>query len=176
VPTSDNANLVMAAIENMTGSGDLISLRSRSKSTRPFLVVQDLMRAAESRYLEEEQRLKTELQASEQRLSQMQAPEAGMPKPDGGAGERMITPEQEAEIQGAREKISQTRAALRNVQHSLRSDVEALQDRLRFINIALTPFLVGVVAILLAQWRNQRRKIRSAQWRKMKSADAGGQS
>jgi len=176
VPTSDNANLVMAAIENMTGSGDLISLRSRSKSARPFLVVQDLMRAAESRYLEEEQRLKTELQASEQRLSQMQTPEAGIPKPDGGAGESIITPEQEAEIQSAREKISQTRAALRNVQHSLRSDVEALQDRLRFINIALTPFLVGVVAILLAQWRNQRRKIRSAQWRKMKSADAGGQS
>ncbi len=175
VPTSDNANFVMAAIENMMGSGDLISLRSRSKSSRPFLVVQDLMRAAESRYLEEEQRLKAELQASEQRLSQMQAPEAGMPKPDGGAGESMITPEQEAEIQVAREKISQTRIALRNVQHSLRSDVEALQDRLRFINIALTPFLVGVAAILLAQWRNRRRKARSAQWRKVKSATAGGQ-
>ena len=175
VPTSDNANLVMAAIENMTGSGDLISLRSRSKSSRPFLVVQDLMRAAETRYLEEEQRLKSELQASEQRLAQMQSPEAGMPKPDGGAGERMITPEQEAEIQGAREKISQTRVALRNVQHSLRSDVEALQDRLRFINIALTPFLVGVVALLLAQWRHRRRKARSAQWRKMKSTTAGGQ-
>ncbi len=175
VPTSDNASLVMAAIENMTGSGDLISLRSRSKSTRPFLVVQELMRAAESRYLEEEQRLKSELQASEQRLAQMQNPEAGMPKPDGGAGESMITPEQEAEIQSAREKISQTRVALRNVQHSLRSDVEALQDRLRFINIALTPLLVGVVALLLAQWRNQRRKARSAQWRKTKTI-AGGQS
>jgi ABC-type uncharacterized transport system involved in gliding motility auxiliary subunit len=175
VPTSDNANLVMAAIENMTGSGDLISLRSRSKSTRPFLVVQELMRAAESRYLEEEQRLKTELQATEQRLAHMQSPEAGMPKPEGGAGESMVTPEQEAEIQRAREKISQTRVALRNVQHSLRSDVEALQDRLRFINIALSPLLVGVAAMLLAQWRNQRRKIRNAQWRKAISV-AGGQS
>lgn len=174
VPTSDNANLVMAAIENMTGSGDLISLRSRSKSTRPFLVVQDLMRAAESRYLEEEQRLKTELQASEQRLAEMQSPTAGMPKPDGGAGESIITPEQDAEIQRARAQITQTRTALRNVQHSLRSDVEALQDRLRFINIALTPFLVGVAAILLAQWRNRQRKLRSAQWRKMKCTDAGG--
>ncbi len=174
VPTSDNANLVMAAIENMTGSGDLISLRSRSKSTRPFLVVQELMRAAESRYLEEEQRLKTELQASEQRLAQMENPEAGMAKPDGGAGESILTPEQDEEIQRARAKISETRIALRNVQHSLRSDVEALQDRLRFINIALTPFLVGVAALLLAQWRNQRRKIRSAQWRKTKPADAGG--
>ncbi len=174
VPTSDNANLVMAAIENMTGSGDLISLRSRSKSTRPFLVVQELMRAAESRYLEEEQRLKTELQASEQRLAQMENPEAGMAKPDGGAGESILTPEQDEEIQRARAKISETRIALRNVQHSLRSDVEALQDRLRFINIALTPFLVGVAALLLAQWRNQRRKIRSAQWRKTKPVDAGG--
>jgi len=165
VPTSDNANLVIAAIENMTGSGELISLRSRSKSSRPFLVVQELMRAAESRYLEEEQRLKTELQATEQRLAQMQRHEPGMPKPDGGAGEEIVTPEQEAEIQRAREQIAQTRKALRTVQHSLRSDVEALQDRLRFINIALTPILVGAAAVLLAQWRNRRRKFRSRQWR-----------
>lgn len=174
VPTADNANLVMAAIENMTGSGDLISLRSRSKSTRPFLVVQELMRAAESRYLEEEERLKTELQATEQRLAQMERPEAGMPKPDGGAGESLVTPEQEAEIHRAREQIAMTRKALRNVQHSLRSDVEALEDRLRFINIALSPFLVGVAALLLAQLREQRRKARRAQWRSKTSAPAGG--
>ncbi len=176
VPTADNGNLVMAAIDNMTGSGDLISLRSRSKSSRPFLVVQELMRAAESRYLEEEQRLKTELQASERRLAEMERPVAGVPKPDGGAGEALVTPEQEAEIARARAQISQTRNALRNVQHSLRSDVESLQDRLRFINIALTPFLVGVAAILLAQWRNHRRKTRSAHWRKMKPAQTGGVS
>ncbi|MEQ1889528.1 MAG: Gldg family protein [Alphaproteobacteria bacterium] len=175
VPTSDNANLVMAAIDNMTGSGDLISLRSRSKSARPFLVVQELMRAAEARYLEEEQSLKTQLQATEQRLAQMERPEAGMPKPEGGAGESLVTPEQDAEIQRAREQITQTRAALRKVQHSLRSDVESLQDRLRFINIALTPFLAGVVAILLAQWRNQRRRIRSAQWRNARLLQAGGE-
>lgn len=174
VPTADNANLVMAAIDNMTGSGDLISLRSRSKSTRPFLVVQQLLRDAEARYLEEEERLKTELQTSEQRLAQMERPVAGAPLPDGGAGERLVTPEQEAEIQRAREQISQTRKALRNVQHSLRQDVEALQDRLRFINIALSPLLVGLAAVLLAQWRNRRRKARSELWRAQKSASREG--
>lgn len=176
VPTADNANFVMAAIDNLTGSGDLISLRSRSKSTRPFIVVQELMRAAESRYLEEEERLKTELQASEQRLAQTERPSTGMPKPEGGAGESLVTPEQEAEVQRAREQISQTRKALRNVQHSLRRDVEALQDRLRFINIALSPLLVGLAALLLSQWRQRRRKARSALWRRTVSPPAGGAS
>lgn len=170
VPTSDNANLVIAAIENMTGAGDLISLRSRARAARPFLVVQELMRNAEARFLAEEQRLKGELQASEQRLAEMQRPEAGMPKPDGGAGENILSPEQVEEMQRAREQITQTRMALRNVQHSLRRDVEALQDNLRFINIALTPLLVGVAGIVLAQLRNHRRKRRQQLWRAAQSA------
>lgn len=169
VPTADNANLVLGAIENMTGAGGLAGLRARAKASRPFLVIQDLLRAAEMQYLEEEQRLKTELQASEQRLADMERPEAGVPKPEGGAGESLVTPEQEAEIQHARARIAQTRGALRAVQHSLRQDVETLQDRLRLINIALTPFLAGVAAFALAQLRNYRRKRRSLAWRARQS-------
>jgi ABC-type uncharacterized transport system involved in gliding motility auxiliary subunit len=169
VPTADNANLVLGAIENMTGAGGLAGLRARAKASRPFLVIQELLRAAEMQYLEEEERLKTELQASEQRLAEMERPDAGVPKPEGGAGESLVTPEQEAEIQHARAQIAQTRAALRAVQHSLRQDVETLQDRLRLINIALTPFLAGVAAFALAQWRNYRRKRRSLAWRARQS-------
>lgn len=165
VPTADNANLVISAIENMTGSGDLISLRSRARGTRPFLVVQKLMRDAEARYLAEEQRLTSELQASEQRLAEMERPDPGAPKPDGGAGEVFLSEEQILEMQRAREQIGMTRTALRDVQHSLRRDVEALEDRLRFINIAAVPLLVGVTGILLAQVRNHRRKKRAQKWR-----------
>ena len=46
---------------------------------------------------------------------------------------------------------------LRDVQHNLRKDIDALGDRLAFINIALVPLLVAIFAIGLAAFRRRRR-------------------
>ena len=39
-PFADNAAFVLNAVENLTGSDDLISLRTRANTDRPFIVVQ----------------------------------------------------------------------------------------------------------------------------------------
>ena len=162
VPTADNGNFVLGAIENMAGSNDLISLRSRAKSNRPFTVVAELLANAESRYLAEEQRLEQELKQTEARLAQMERPNAGgMPPPDGGAGQSFLSSEQEQEIARARAQIAQTRSALREVQRSLREDVDNLAATLRFINIGLMPLIVAVAALLFGWIRRQRRKHRA---------------
>ncbi len=162
VPTADNGNFVLGAIENMTGSNELISLRSRARSNRPFTVVAEILASAESRYLAEEQRLEQELKQTEARLAQMERPSsAGMPLPEGGAGQSFISAEQEREIARAREQIAQTRAALREVQRSLREDVDRLAATLRFINIGLMPLIVALAALLFGWIRRQRRKQRA---------------
>jgi gliding motility-associatede transport system auxiliary component len=51
-----------------------------------------------------------------------------------------------------------TRKALRKVQLALREDIESLERSLRFINIALIPILVGVLAVVLGLVRLRRRK------------------
>ena len=162
VPTADNGNFVLAAIENMTGSNDLISLRSRAQSTRPFTVVAELLSDAESRYLAEEERLKDELQETERRLARMERPTvSGLPDAEGGAGELFLTTEQEAEIARARAQIANTRAALREVQRTVRQDVDALESTLRFVNIGLMPALISALAVIFGLARRQRRKARS---------------
>ncbi len=163
VPRADNGNLVMAAIDNMTGSGDLISLRSRARTTRPFTVVQDLLHNAELRYLSVEQELKDELSQTERRLASMERPTAGAPKPEGGAGESFLSAEQTAEIVRARAEVLKTRKALREVQHSLRQDVDSLGAVLRFVNIGLMPLIVMLLALLLGRLRQMRRRSRSRQ-------------
>ena len=42
VPTSNNADFVVNALDNLTGSNALIGLRSRSDGARPFTVVQQM--------------------------------------------------------------------------------------------------------------------------------------
>ena len=51
----------------------------------------------------------------------------------------------------------QTRIELRDVQHNLRREVDALGTILAFVNIALVPLLVAAFAIVLAILRRRRR-------------------
>ena len=92
----------------------------------------------------------------------MERPNAGgMPPPDGGAGQSFLSSEQEQEIARARAQIAQTRSALREVQRSLREDVDNLAATLRFINIGLMPLIVAIAALLFGWIRRQRRKHRA---------------
>ena len=67
-PIADNGSLIINAIESLSGKGELISLRSRGVSSRPFEEVEELRRNAETKYRETEQKLQKELQSTEQKL------------------------------------------------------------------------------------------------------------
>ncbi len=153
IPTADNGAFVLNAVENLMGSDDLISLRSRGRDDRPLIAIENLRKQAEARFLVEQQRLETELRETENRLAQLQS--GGL---DDGQGNVLLTSEEEEEINRFRAKLLETRAALRAVQHNLRSDIEALENRIRFINIALMPILVAVFAVGLAVTRRRRRR------------------
>ncbi|MEK9660909.1 MAG: ABC transporter, partial [Alphaproteobacteria bacterium] len=69
----------------------------------------------------------------------------------------LLTAEQQAEIDDFRAEMLQLRRELRDVQHSLRQDVETLQSNIRIINIWAIPVLVAIVAVVLALVRRMRR-------------------
>ena len=155
IPTASNAALAMNALDNLSGTSDLIGLRSRGQSNRPFTVVEGLRRTAEQRFLEEEKRLQATLQETQRRLNGLQ----GRAAAGGGA---LLSDEQQAEIAGAREEILATRKQLRDVQHNLNRDIERLEARIKFANIALVPIVVALLALALAALGYQRRRRRSA--------------
>ena len=57
VPNAANASLVINALDNLTGSADLISVRNRGTFVRPFEKVNELRQAAEREYRQKEQEL-----------------------------------------------------------------------------------------------------------------------
>ncbi|HEY4264797.1 MAG TPA: GldG family protein [Micropepsaceae bacterium] len=153
VPTADNGALVMNAVENMMGSNDLISLRTRERSARPFVVVEQIRRNAETRFLAEEQQLQQKVTATEASLRALQ----GQNQPQGGAAP-VLSKEQQAQIDKFRRDLVTTRTSLRGVQASLRQDVERLGTMLAFLNIALVPIGIGAAAIGLSVLRQRRRR------------------
>ncbi|PKP76599.1 MAG: ABC transporter [Alphaproteobacteria bacterium HGW-Alphaproteobacteria-3] len=149
-PIADNAVFVLSAIDNLMGSNELISLRARAKSDRPFTVVEALRRSAERRFLAEQETLEKKIETAERNLTALQT--------DGASGG--ADGEEEATIKQFRRELLESRKALRDVQGDLRRDVERLGAQLRFFNIALVPLLLSVVAIVAAILRYRRRKAR----------------
>ena len=147
-PFANNADFVVNAIDNLLGNADLISVRSRATSNRPFTLVDELRRAAEQSLRATEQRLEAELAETEQRLNELQ-------QARGDVDLSVLTAEQETEIDRFMAQRIDLRRQLRQVRRDLDREIEALGTRVKVLNIALMPLLVTVFALVLA-WRRRR--------------------
>jgi len=153
-PFADNAAFVLNAIENLTGSGDLISLRTRATDNRPFVVVQDLQARAQAQFQQEADALQARLTDTQTRLHALEQGGAANGQPTHST---TLTADQQAEITRFKHELVETRTALRDVQGNLRKEVDALGSFLAFVNIALMPILVALFAIAVALLRRRRR-------------------
>jgi ABC-type uncharacterized transport system involved in gliding motility auxiliary subunit len=146
---ADNGSLAINAVDNMLGNRDLISIRTRATSARPFDRVEEIRVAAERSYRATEERLQQELQDTEQRLTELQAAK-------GDSDLLVISDEQQAEIQRFMDRRLEIRRELRQVQHDLRRDIDRLDMRIKLINIVLVPAVVMLIALAWAIRRRRR--------------------
>lgn len=164
VPVSDNMNLTTNAIDNLTGSNELIGLRSRGVSRRPFTLVEDLTRQAELNLRAKERELQKRREETERKLAELQTPGRGPQQGQAGANaaaERTIlSPAQVREINKFKAELLGIRKELRAVQLGLRRDIEVLEGRLWLFNIGMIPVLVALAAVGLGLARMRRRRQR----------------
>ena len=147
---ANNGDFLINALDNLTGSQDLISVRSRGTYSRPFDRVEDLRREADARFRAEEQRLQEGLAETERRLAELQAARDD-------ASMLVLSAEQEAELANFQARKLEIRKELRDVQRNLDRSIESLGMRLKLINIGLVPLLIGLGALGAAVWRHRRR-------------------
>jgi ABC-type uncharacterized transport system involved in gliding motility auxiliary subunit len=148
---ADNGSLVINAVDNLLGNADLISIRTRASSGRPFDRVEEIRVEAEMAYRSTEERLQAELQETERKLTELQAG-----KTEGDL--MVISPEQQEEVQRFMDQRLAIRSELRQVQHDLQRDIESLGTRLKLINIALVPAIVMLVALGYAVRRRHKQE------------------
>ncbi len=148
---ADNGTLVANIADQLLGSSDLIGIRARISTNRPFDRVDALKLIAESEFRETEERLQLELQETEATLGEMQSA-----RQDGQL--TVLNVEQQQELQRFLDRKMHIRSELRQVQHDLSRDIEALGMRLKFINIVLVPLLIIVVALWFGHHKRKRRQ------------------
>lgn len=149
---ADNGVLINNLVDNMTGSADLIQIRARGTSHRPFDKVLDIQRVSEQKYRETENQLLQQLRETESKLNELQ-------RSKGQENQLIISHEQQQEINKFKQRKLEVRKNLREVKRNLNKDIEALGTKLKFINIALVPLIITLIVVFLS-WRKSKRKER----------------
>lgn len=148
LPVANNADFAVNALEFLSGSQSLISLRGRGLSVRPFEVVDRMAQEAEFKFRSKEQELLTKIEEAQNKIQKLQGDEQ-----QSGV---ILTAEQQNEIENFRTEMIGLRKELRGVQRSLHQDVEALATKLKFFNIWAVPLVIALFAIGLALFRQMR--------------------
>ncbi len=138
---NDNLTLFSNVIEQFAGREELIGVRSRGASDRPFTVVNDLEAQAMRKWQRRQADFEAELQMTQQRLQALQ-------KQKSGDERYILSREQQDEILKLRKAQAETRKQLKNVRKELTADIDSLGLLLKCINIALIPVLVVVFGLL----------------------------
>ena len=148
VPLSNNADLLINALDNLSGSQDLIQLRSRGFSVRPFYKIVDLRNAAEEKFRDTERQLSEKLQALQKKMKELNVENKG--------GKVILTQAQRDDFRNSRVEMLGVRKQLRDVQLALRKDIESLDTLLKIVNIWAVPLLVAILAVIMALYRRRR--------------------
>ena len=146
---NDNIAFLANAAEQLAGRSELISIRSRGNSVRPFTVVDKLESKALMQYSKTQQSLQAKLEETRTRLSELQKNKQGNQR-------LMLSPEQEQAITRYQDEDRKTNRQLRDLRRTLNADIEKLGVRLKAVNIALMPALI-VIMSLVGGLRRRRR-------------------
>ena len=150
-PFANNGDIVINTLDNLSGSADLVSIRSRGTYSRPFTRVLNLQRKADDRLRIEESELLDRLTETEAALAELNQTKDGQL-----IGQ--ITPEIQAEIDQFNAELLDTRRRLRDVQFQLSEDIEQLGSRLKAINTGLIPILLTLLLLGASYLRAQGRR------------------
>jgi ABC-type uncharacterized transport system involved in gliding motility auxiliary subunit len=156
MPANGNLAFAQGAVEQLTGDNNLITVRSRASRERPFTVVRKMQADAESNYRSKIKELETSLTEAQTKLNDLQRAKAEK----GGGQKFILSPEQQTEIANFRKKEGEVKQQLKVERKKLRVDIDSLENRIKWLNIAGMPALVALAGVGLAVVARKRRAAR----------------
>ncbi|MBN2181762.1 MAG: Gldg family protein [Sedimentisphaerales bacterium] len=151
VVLGDNIALLFNVIDDLSGSSDLISIRSRGNIKRPFVVVDKIEKQAEEETAQEVTRLNTQIASFQSELQSIlsQAKEGE----DVVIGSSILEKQRDIEL-----KKRQAEKQLRDVRLQLKKRKKQLNNYFRNMNMAFIPVLVLVVAVFWQIHSSERKR------------------
>ena len=151
-PVGDNGTFLLNALEDLSGSAQLISIRSRGNFKRPFTVVDEIEAAADAETADEETRIQAKIKGFEQQLNEKIQSLQG---DDKGAliSQTIIEEKKKIELE-----LREAEKQLRDIKMQKRQRVEKLKTQLRNFCTLPGPALILMIAVVLGIYRNAKRR------------------
>lgn len=149
--SGDNSTLLLNLLDDLSGSSDLISIRSRGNFKRPFTLVDKIETQAEQKTMEEENKIDNELAGFQNELQKIVA--EAMSKGQTVIDNSILQKRKEAEY-----KIRQLEREKNLIKLERREQVDRLGRILLNINMLAAPAVILVIAVFLGIFRSVRKR------------------
>jgi ABC-type uncharacterized transport system involved in gliding motility auxiliary subunit len=146
-PLNDNLAFASNAVEFIAGAEELISLRGKDASLRPFTVVRRMEAEAQRQYQEQLTALEARLTAVQSKLTELQGKRTD-------SNRLVATPEMAKAIEDFQQQQAAMRGERRQIRAALRADIERLEYTLAAGNLLLPVLLVAAFGL----WFHRHRR------------------
>jgi ABC-type uncharacterized transport system involved in gliding motility auxiliary subunit len=149
-PANGNLAFAQGVVEQLSGDSNLIAVRSRASRERPFTVVKKIQADAEANYRSKIKELETSLNDTQRKVNELQKGKQ--------TGEKFIlSAEQQQELANFQKKEAEVKSQLKTVRKQVRAEIDSLETRVKWLNIAAMPAIVALSGLGLALFKRGRR-------------------
>lgn len=147
----DNSALLLNTIDDLCGSSELISIRSRGNFRRPFVVVDKIEAEAEAQTAEEENKINAEIAGFQNELQTILG--SAQQGQEELIGSSILQKKKEIEL-----KIAEAKRQLQEIKKIKLERKEQLGNTLRNFNMLAAPAVILLIAIILGVYRGTRKR------------------
>ena len=151
VPNGDNAALMLNVIDDLGGSSDLISIRSRGNFRRPFVVVDKIEREAEAETAKELAVIEIKIAGFNRELQSILA--SAKEGEEGVVGSSILQKRRELELE-----IQRANSEKRVIQMKRRERIDSLGGKLQRANTLIAPAVILIIVIVVSIRRSLRKR------------------
>ena len=139
-PLNSNVAFFRNVLDSLAGSDDLIGIRGKGSSTRPFTLVNEIKMVAEQNFQNELEQVNTELSNIRQSISELQ-------RSNTDTNSIVLTPEVRKQLLKFKEQEAQIMSRRREIRKELREDIERLDSMLAGVNLLVVPLIIGIFGV-----------------------------
>ncbi len=151
VPNADNAALMLNAIDDLGGSSDLISIRSRGNFRRPFVVVDRIEREAEAETAKELAFIEAKIAGFNSALQSIIA--SAKEGQEEVVGSSILQKRRELELE-----IQRANSEKRVIQMKRREEIDSLGQKLQRANTLMAPAVILIIPIVVGIHRSVKKR------------------
>jgi hypothetical protein len=151
VPNADNAALMLNAIDDLGGSSDLISIRSRGNFKRPFVVVDRIEKQAEAETARELAAIEAKIAGFNSELQSILA--SAKEGQEEVVGSSIMQKRRELELE-----IQRANSEKRVIQMKRRERIDSLGRKLQRANTLIAPAVILVIPVVVGIRRSVKKR------------------